>query len=359
MLVVGVAGGGGCLYTDPVNMPPSISIIPPAQVFRGQPAMFTAMVSDSDKGAVSLGWTSTSGPCPGDFAQASWPSTPVMNVDTFVVPSADTSGPQFCVWAFATDHLGAVTADHKQITPLDRAPQPVIQVVLPAAAAEYPIFSDFELSGVASTDPDDTSGLTYEWTLLQKPPGSTSTLSSDACSDNLGAAYACMTPDVAGVYQVKLEVGDPEGQRGTATQDIQVLPDQLPCLVATSPDLTADHVTRDPMTDDGRMFTVAKVDDDGDPFPPGPGGNSTHFSWFIGHGTAPVVFQPGLDFPVLTIPFGTFTVGEVARVRVEIHDRNPQPINQILSACGDEAATCPTAGRVPGCTQRKTWTVQF
>lgn len=69
------------------------------------------------------------------------------------------------------------------------------------------------LSASDSSDPDGDA-LSYRWTLLQQPDGSTATINND------NEENASITPDAEGVYRVLLEVDD--GNHPTVSDEKQI-----------------------------------------------------------------------------------------------------------------------------------------
>ena len=348
-----LAGGGGCLFTDPINMPPTIMIVPPTAVLIHEPASFKSTTSDPDGDALIVDWMHIPGDCSDDYSDpARWPF--VDPIAEYVVADPADS---FCVWASATDRHGAITmAVPYHATPVPEPPVAMIDIVRPVGATDpFPLYTDLEFSGAKSThsvmDP-----LTFKWRLLPmgSPLGSQATLKDCPPDDT------CLSPDMPGSYEVELTVVssiDPK-KMSVATKAVRVAADQLPCLGITTPGLDVATLAEDPAAE--ILFTVNSVVDDGDPYPvPDPKPplvGTTHFSWFIGHGAAParVNYIALHDFPSYTVPANDFSIGEEGRVRVEIHDRNPI-IDKILLDCGDEDLCAGSKG----CFQRMTWNIVF
>ena len=69
------------------------------------------------------------------------------------------------------------------------------------------------LDGTGSSDPEDDP-LTYSWELFEKPGGSTATLSDPTSPE------PTLTPDIAGVYKVRLIVNDGDLDSAPATFDV-------------------------------------------------------------------------------------------------------------------------------------------
>ena len=363
LLTIAVVTGSGCLlFTDPINMPPTVEIVmAPAEIWHGQPVTFQASVSDPNGDAVTLDWARAFGRCsniPAPGERTPGPTLPVGGTDTEM---------SFCVWAFATDSHSATAHASLQVDPLDHAPTAAISIVQPnPVPLMFPLYSTLEFSGAGSTDadPTDLGKLTYNWTLARQPTGSVVSLVD--CQVGADSASKCLKPDKPGDYQVKLVVDDafPSAAVSTslpATKIVTVAADGFPCLDLTTPSRLASTVVRDPSDPSGTVFAVLRVVDDGDPYPdPSPIDPmaGAHFSWFLGRERDPVAYFGPHDFPTYTVAPGTFALGDTARVRVEIHDRpNAARIDDVLLGCGDEPVCEAQPGS--GCFQRMTWIVEY
>ncbi len=375
--------GGGCLYTDPINMPPRFAqIIPAGPVWRNLPATFTASVSDPNGDAVSLAWAHTVGcpiasplgggpcnPCPvgsNDYRDPSrWPPYDPVPQQSYTVAAAETDQP-FCIWAFATDRHGAVEPAILPVNPLNHLPSANIRVVKPHmvnGASGIPRYAEIELSGDDSTDadPGDLGRLKFEWSLVRRAAGSglaTGALAGTTCSSRETTSSWCFVPDIEGTYLVQLMVQDgyvnPDAALVppfTVTRELTVARDQLPCLASVDP---LSPVVSGANADDDQNFSVRKVDDDGDPYPPS---GAIHFNWFKGLASGPL--QPlGNDVAQLTVHGSEFASGQEIVVRVEIADRNAEAIKAILQACGDKDI-CGEINAQSACNQRMTWRIQY
>ncbi|MBC8132850.1 MAG: hypothetical protein H7X95_07700, partial [Deltaproteobacteria bacterium] len=280
--VVVLVSAGGCLFTDPINMPPRVEINKPTvPILRGQEATFTATFSDPNEDGVTLRWghkkicaieTDTGfdcAPCPSaanDYLDRKhWPewSVPQQN---YTVPITDTDGP-FCVWAFASDTRGAIRPAIPYFAkPMNRAPVADIRVVAPGTAAPFPLYGKIELSGDLSKDADDGDLLDFEWTIISTPLGSTADLME--CQPGTSTTR-CLAPDIEGTYVVSLTVRDRQKNPATDTKTITlaVAPDRLPCLnrEASTDPAVIDVLVRE--VDKPVEFNVKGVDDDGDKYP--------------------------------------------------------------------------------------------
>jgi hypothetical protein len=215
----------GC-YTDPVNMRPNVRIDTPAtSVLRGQALTFSATTSDPDNDAVTLWWTKTPGACPPGFAAPTqWPDARQFKMGpTLDVAAGDTSSP-WCIWVKATDPPGAATVDALALDALDRPPAAVLELRSPPYAASFPLHTMFVLSADKSTDPDPGDVLGFKW---KASPSMTASLLP--CPGEASEAVKCFTADVAGDYQIEVEVFDTNHTKSSfVTQPLRVLPGQLP-----------------------------------------------------------------------------------------------------------------------------------
>jgi hypothetical protein len=371
LLAVLLTGIGGCLYTDPINMAPRVQIVlvRPGTILRGDVATFGAEISDPDGDSVALQWTHTTGSassqadCPKDQAvyqqPVNWPDP--LKWPRSSGPAYDVSPPDSgaCVWAFAQDQNGAITAaEPRLVLPGNHPPVPLIDILEPdPAPSKFSRYARIKFSAARSSDADGVDALSYKWTLSKQPQGSTPRELSD-CADETARAFKCLWPDPAllpGSHEIQLEVGDGKDFTSTTTT-LVVDEDQLPCLATTTPEISAATLYRNPS--DAVQFTVVHVLDDGDPFPvpvgAPPSVGVAHFSWFLGTGTEPLEFL-GRDSFVYTVPADRFSVGVDARVRVEISDRNQEATRRILDACGDE----PLCAARTGCLLRMTWKITY
>jgi hypothetical protein len=359
-----LTSSGSCLYTDPINMPPTVRINPPlAQVWRGDPVTFTAMVNDPDSDPVTLDWTAVGGSCPSDQNADDdprmWPPDQRVPGQMFEIPPSATQTP-FCVWAFATDRHGAVRAATLQVDPSDHAPVAGIEIVESVSTvAGFSLYARLKFSGESSADADQSDRLDYQWMLSRKPSGSVAELAPCPEETTDTDKFACLSPDLPGDYEIQLTVADGMNLgatpiSGTAKRMVSVAGDQLPCVSLTSPMFSSSTPapefawnSRDP------TLTVIKVDDDGDPFPLQSG---IHFSWFMARGTGPLEYVPN-DQNIYILPDNRFTIGEVVTVRAEVRDRKPDAVNAALAGCADDRDVCYNSR--PGCTQRVTWRIRY
>jgi len=324
-------------------------------VVKGQDATFTVGARDPDQDSLSLTWAVTR-ECLDPKTPANWPPAVTSpSPSTFTVSKQDTEA-RFCVWAFATDRYGAVGANNRVFDPSNPANQPPsarIVLLQPLAATTYPLYTTFHLVG-SGEDPDGDPITQYNWLPLQGPPGA----EFGSCNDNSDVeTNRCFTANTPGEYTAMLKVSSRSPFQSTADESppyptkFTVMEDAPPCIQLTDPDAAAMGVRRN-TTDDAktRTFTVKRVDDDGDKYPPDPGQPTVSFTWSFGlkGGTLTVA---NADYHELVSP--PFDVLQESVVRVEVHDRRPDALKKLL-ACDKDFCE---ENQGSGCFQRVTWTV--
>ncbi|HEY2903239.1 MAG TPA: hypothetical protein VGL59_21835 [Polyangia bacterium] len=356
------ATASACLFTAPINMPPTIQIVPPLVISRGQPATFTATFADDQSQAPAISWARVDGGCPDATDRTQWPPSRTTTT-MFTVDGPMTKVP-FCVWAVATDTHGAATAANFAATPTNHAPTAAIDVVSPTQPP-YSFLSQFVLS--ARTNDVDMDPLMVSWKLGAMPAGSKATLG--VCADNPKDQFRCLASDLPGDYCVDLTAAD-ASEQATASITLTVLADALPCIDSTMPDYLSGPLVH-LLASDGAStadnsidsFAVLRVADDLDSWPSN--SSQLQFSWSTARNTDPLVFVGigGATLPLLTL---NFRVGDKVRVRVEIADRNnSKEIQDVLAGCNDQDvcdAPATRAYNIPpraGCHLRVTWNVEY
>jgi len=155
---------------------------------------------DPDGDALSYTWTLASAPA-GSAAT-------LAGADT-VAPTLATDRPgSYVVRLVVTDGDSTSTPDTVIVTATNEVP-----AAEAGADVELQLGATATLDGAPSTDGDDAA-LTFAWTVVQRPAGSTAAPATPA------AAQTTLTPDVAGEYVVRLTVGD---GFATATDTVRVL----------------------------------------------------------------------------------------------------------------------------------------
>jgi hypothetical protein len=377
-----LAGGtAGCLlFTDPINTAPTVAISPgpePLQLVRSKRAQFTAIATDPDQGVDSLGfgWYRDK-TCEKALngALLAQNSSPVM----FFQPTDLASG---CVAVVVTDNRGATASATLKYEVVNQAP--TASITIPTSAGQpapvpgqpYPLalYSTITLLGTAK-DPDseDISLLTPIWHVYYPADGPE--ISQPRCPDNskgpLVCTFATATP---GSYRIELFVNDADNAKSApAEQFIQVAGDQLPNIVLGNAQPLPPRSPNEPplllFANLDNTFTINRVEDDGDPYPPSTPSSPTlnsqaGFVWYYRTPTT-VLFQRLIGGgPNFTIGKDTFNPQQVVQVRVEYHDRVTaacQPstpgCDAVFAACDRNATICYSSDlRV----QWVTWTVEF
>jgi hypothetical protein len=217
----------------------------------------------------------------------------------------------------------------------------------PMASGPYPLGTTFRFSAMRSMAADSTPPMpTFH--LDVKPTESKATVM--AC-DATSPFVACFTADLAGPYSVSVAVVA-NGLTTTASQDLIVDPDRLPCIAGTTPAMTTAPI---PWPVDMDLdFQLNHVDDDLDSYPSGALFDAMPFNWFVIEGAGPPVLKKASssDYKIL---MNERRLGDVIKVRLEIRDRLTDRSAAHLFDCGNDDICKSTEG----CYQRWTWTVKF
>jgi len=329
---------------------------------HGQAATITAHGYDPDDDQLTWTWAATPYPpsqtsCPDKNDPANWPvalgqSSNALAPTSFQLSAAMTAT-SWCVWAMATDRYGAMDADVVGVIPANNPPQPILRVVTPDPASSYAAYTHFVLGADQSSDLDGDP-LTYKLTLTQAPSASKAVL--QPCPEPIPAAdprFQCLDADVSGRYVVSLEISDATTTT-TTSLTLNVLPDRLPCIDTTTPmyGMPSKDNPRSP-----RPVIVSMVDDDGEPYPNLADPLQTvKFTWFKGkNDSGNLSYVDNGSFSMLTLVPMDYQEGDVANIRLEIHDRNTAAIDAILLGCGN-ADFCPIAPGSP-CNVRVSWRI--
>ena len=336
-LAIALVAGAGC-YMDPINRAPYIASIKEVGVVpKNRDATVRITAYDPDSDSLTITWAVVPG-CDGKPAAVRSDGTPVDEGIEVVVDKTMTGG-RFCVWAFATDRYGATSALSNVFDPENVPPQPRIDVVSPAPADTYRLYSEIVLTSDGSTDPDDPLGLDFSWNLKNKPAGSVAELFSVGCQAPGGSTAGdlhCLDADKPGQYEVELIATEAAGDGNTPTKStpvtrvFNVAPDILPSIVQTTPEIGDGPI---PMLED-RKFEVIKVDDDGDPRP-AMTANHLSFTWFL-TGPDGQVQTLENDVASLTLGVSKYHLGDHVKLRVEVHDRNRDACDRALLLCRDD-----------------------
>ena len=382
-ILAGTAAAG--CFNHPINRAPVISkIVQAGQPSRGMQATFMAYGYDPDQDQLGWTWDATpplaDGSCGDPTVPASWPrDTTAGQLDapaTYVVKDLSLTSSRYCVWAFATDRYGAVTATNLLVDPADNPPVATINLrvdpdrLVPPPGPNYPAYSTFQLSAQASDADQDP--LTYTWNLDQLPNGSG--VSFTPCSGNTtfdqDPTLRCFTADLPGLYQVSLAVSDGIQTVNPPPLPLTVLPDAPPCIDVTQPmygvlnkkavtshGMAANPASNQPM--DPASIIVMSVYDDGDPLPVPEGSKGPQYFWYVSKNSDKLQYVDYVQYQQLYLAADNYTIGDVINVRLEVKDRNPDAVDKILASCGDAdfcSAPMIPAGRVD-CYVRVSWKI--
>ena len=348
----------GCLlYTDSVNVAPTVTIIAPDRITRGTSLTFRADAHDDQSAPLDYSWALTEGACPPGGALPA--GTPIASgtQPTFMVMLAGTAN-DYCVSVVVVDQYRATGVRTYSAHVENETPVATITQISPTPLGTnmppppLPLWSAMRFTPAGSTDLDGDA-LAFSWTLMW--PGGVAPATPPACAD--GSGDVCFTADQPGQYTLELTAQDPAGATDSQSFSFTVATDQAPCIADTSPPFLMAELVRDPTAD--LKFTVNQVNDDGDPLPPPtdrPSMLSFSWSWRIGS-TDPFTRMADYDLPNFLFPAGSFQSGQTLQVRVEAHDRRPDQTElDLCYADSPQPVLCQVRA---GCDQWVTWTVDL
>ena len=372
------SGTAGCLlYTDPINAAPSVTITPgpdpTPQFVRSLDAQFTAIASDADQSTdpLTFDWYQYQDKTCENLPPG--PPTDPNRGPVWTIPLT-TLGPG-CVAVVVTDKHGATASATRKYDVVNQAPvanieiQPAAGMLKPVPGQPYPIplYSKITLSGANSYDPDDRKP-TPIWHVFSAD--STEVLVPGCPDNSKGPSFCTFSTSTPGTYQVQLVVSD-DYTTSAAEQVIQVDVDQLPNILLDSAQPLPPTSPNDPplllLADRVNAFTINRVEDDGDPYPPSDplaqAASTAGFVWFWRHYPADISFQRWIGSgPTFTIGPDWFEPQNTIQVRVEYHDRVTacQPrtpgCDAAFAACDPNATICYAPYRR---VEWVTWTVTF
>jgi hypothetical protein len=214
---------------------------------------------DADGDAVVTSWDLTERPAASKAGLTIDARTARLSVDTAGV---------FTVRARATDSHGAYSETVYPFEAFGTVPQVVVLTTVDLSSpfdAGTTVVSgttgyQMSLSGAGSTYVGD-GALTYAWTLVSKPVGSTTTL------DSAAGPFAQMTPDILGDYTVKLVVTAPTGAASSYTTIVSVKNRRPVAAIgsnATPVSLPSGPTLRLPANSTVTLRGTSSVDADGD-----------------------------------------------------------------------------------------------
>ena len=226
------------VQVDVGNQAPVVSAGSDASATVGEVVALVGTASDADGHALTYEWTVVSTPgresvtiADADALQAS-----------FVPPVEGT----YILRLSATDGFATVTDDVEIVVMAAKENRAPVANAGADTMINYASGAIIALSGAGSSDPDGDT-LTYNWTIVSQPAGSTATLTT-------AGADASLIPDVAGTWVFSLEVDDGEL---TASDEVTVRVNTPPVANA-GPDATAN------VGDTVTLTAVASSDPDGD-----------------------------------------------------------------------------------------------
>jgi hypothetical protein len=347
----------GC-FTSPINHAPHVVVSGDGMPVRKQMASFKADVTDQDGDVKQVLWAQVAGVCTDATDPTNWPPSSDWHGSMSSDPRADMLSGQAtdtpsCVWVFAIDSHGAISADNLTVTPKNQAPMAQIAVVAPEAVAvaasglaSYPLYSTIQLSSAGTFDPDGDPLMNRTWTLTRPNQPNPAPLTS--CND---AELCSFTADATGQYDISFTTSDGTDM-GTKPLSIFINQDQPPCIANTNYSFRRPAPTpvsaKNPYPDAVEVDTVS---DDGDPYPSPT--SHLHFRWYIEINGQGLQF---FDHDYFSESLVGYDIGDVVKLRVEVLDRNPATEAKLYQ-CGD-ADSCTINGNLD-CSQRVTWTFEF
>lgn len=338
--------GGGCVYLPAINGQPDAAIekVTTGVPRSGQPVTFTAAASvDPD----------------GDFLTAHWRAVWCNDAAGDDCPDANEiqlgEGESFTFTPRSKQpvRLTLTVEDPRGATDVDELVldigngSPVLDPQIHGHDG-YPVGTWINVLD-NGFDPDGDP-VTYTFELFE-PSGST-TAGFAPCPD-IDACYR-LTPDVAGLYDVRITADDGDGGVSEQTVGVLVGDDAPPCLLPDRPAGGSYPVDRD-----GGPWSVGAIvadDLDGTDAPPSdyylPIGPS--FSWQVASPDTGGALLPveGLDDAAYQLDPSVFAPGDRISIRLEVADR----VDRTLPcAAGDPS--CSIGG--DECYQRLTWEVEI
>lgn len=389
------SASAGCLvFSDPINNAPTVAIKcpqaglaasdgvacptePTPQLFRGSNA-FEAVALDENQPASTLmfeWWYAADKTCNSVF---DGPSQQEPKTGKAIFTYQNTELGNGCVGVVVKDSQGARAQASQLFTVIDQAPTADIKITsasgaalpLPGQTLALPLFAKAVLTGKDSKDPDDSNPLDFHWSVYDADNTQISMPGCpDPAKDSILCTFASPTP---GTYQVKLVVSDDSLSSDPVEQTIEVADDQLPKIVLETvqpaPPYPPDDAPLQLLASVNNTFTIARVEDDGDPYPSGdpmfpypkpPAG----FVWFYkASGDSSFKRLIGETGPSFLIKAGTFLPQQSIQVRVEYRDRvtacqpNLPGCNAVFESCSRMGTICYAPGLRA---QWVTWAVDF
>jgi hypothetical protein len=365
-----LCGLSGCLlYTETFNVPPEVVLDGPTEVFRNQPAIFTAVATDTHEKPESLRYSwyqrevSRAQDCPTNSvdaeAQIGMPTTTMIGglPDQAAALQIEVRLPKFsffCVWVLVTDRAGAKGFAGKPFEVTNRAPTATVVLLSPAPLGEtspkrIPLFSNVRVSALSSKDPEGEP-LQYRWRITGR---SGEAINPSPCVDGI-PSQLCHKLNASGDFTFELRVSDGTIESPPAVLPLTVMPDAPPCIQQTEPPFGLPRVVA--FASERTNITAVEVTDDGDPFPAPPGQpTQTTFVWRYGFIAGGEPVRRVTNLPSISFAPDTFRAGDEIFVQLDVLDR---VANRDFSACGENMQCQSEPGPVT-CWQRVIWKVGF
>ncbi len=360
----------GCLYSDPINQRPSVTIEgePIEAVHRADHLVLEAKAEDPDGHYVRFQWRAYA--CAGAVGDGGCDAYPFADglLETFEldVPirldDDVTPVTLLRIVLQAKDELGATARPEEELLlpVVNRAPTLELD-----RSSRYRFIEDTPINLYAKVgDADDGPAALAPliWEVFGPPLGNTTnalvdlTIGQDP-EDLAHLQYGkVFTPNVEGEWTIRVTAMDPLDGITTVSTMIAVTLDGPPCIAQVQPIVPPVGALL-PITDP-TLFQVPVVIDDLDVYPPPVGDDflgTTDFTWFVKAPGQPThVEVPGATGNSYAVDPASYTPGDVLEVRVEIYDRLPDSLG--LCPAGD--ATCAVDSSTPSCIQRQTWRVE-
>jgi hypothetical protein len=340
------------LYTDPVNRPPVLEIVPPTLIYPNQPAEFHAVRRDPDEDMLSLKleWGYSSGDCPATPAAFTTTSGGrFAQTETLQVPG-DVTAASFCVWARVTDRHGAQDSKLYFASPQNRPPTAMLTLLAPPVARpSYPLFTRFQI-GATMSDPDGDE-LSHEFS-FEPPVVGQATEMVPCSSGEADPKNICFVATRSGMHKVRVDVTDSHEATATAMLVLAIDDKGPPCIRDTDPPWNEGPSLRwNPEV--VNQIEVKRVEDDDHPYPPesgNPSRTAPSFFWYLAKEGEPLSLYQ-VDLPILSIAPDSFPSLTTIQIRLDVDDGS----QDLFDACAEK----PFCESRPTCNQRVSWTVVF
>jgi len=355
----------GCIYLDPINQRPSVTIdqLSSGLVHRGDLVTFMADYDDPEGGGGSFAWSAFACADESDARHDVGCDTDPFYTGTQVtaalaVPVALAGGgpaQAIRVVLEARDDHGALAQTRQVLLVVDAPPT----LELRKSARSYTIGTPIDVFAKYGDADDGPATASLAWEVFTPNTQPAFTFTDLAVPQDPGdpahvTAGKTLVPQGIGEWSVTVTARDPLGATTDQTIGITVAADQPPCLAEWQPIVPPAGETL-PVTEP-TLFQVPLVDDDLDVYPPVPGDpvlGTTTFAWSILPPGAPGrQLLAGATGNSIDFDPSAFTPGDIVELRVEIFDRV-----HLTLPCADDLATC-SVGAQPGCIQRQTWRVE-